>query len=143
MNLLESRYLGNSLAQWLTALAAGAAVFAILLLFRKVLRRQVQRLSGRTRSDIDDVLVAVIGATRWWFLSAIAISAGTFPLVLPQGARDRLEIVVKLLTLVQIGIWGVVGIRAYVSGYTDRKMSDDPASVTTSRALGFLATALV
>ena len=37
----------------------------------------------------------------------------------------------------------MVGIRAYVATYTDRKITDDPASVTTIRALGFLATAVV
>jgi small-conductance mechanosensitive channel len=143
VGFLEWIFLGNMVGRWLVALAAAILVGGALVLLRKLLLGQLRRIATRTATDLDNVAAAALGATRWWFLVVVAVWAATLLLILPEAVRDRLGILAALVTLAQIGIWGAVAVRGYVESYSRRKLADDPASVTTVRALGFLATVLV
>jgi small-conductance mechanosensitive channel len=143
LEFLDWTFYGNSLTSWLLALAVAVFVFAALYGLRRFVLRQLRRLGARTRTDVDDIATEAVAATRRWYLGLVAIWAGTMFLALPAPLRDRIETVAALLTLVQIGLWGAAGVRGYVSRYSEAKLADDPASVTTVRALGFLATVFV
>jgi small-conductance mechanosensitive channel len=140
---LDWSFYDNSVGRWLIAAAVGVAAYAVLFLVRRVLVRQLRRISARTATEIDNVAADATRATRWWFLAVIAVWIATHLLLLPDPVRDRVGTVAALVTLAQIGIWGAVGIRGYVEAYSKRKLVDDPASVTTIRALGFLGTVIV
>ena len=139
----EWEFYGNSLLSWLVALGAAVVAFAALYGLRSLILRQLRRLGGRTRTDVDDVASEGVAATRNWYLAGLALWVGTLFLVLPASLEQKLSQIVALATLAQIGLWGVAGVRGYVGRYSERKLADDPASVTTVRALGFLATVLV
>jgi small-conductance mechanosensitive channel len=143
LDIFNREFYGNSLSTWSIALAVGIATYVALRLLRTLLVRQVNRLASRTTSGVDDVICEAIRATRWWYLATVGIWVGAMLLALPEFVRDRLGTLAILVTLAQIGIWGVVAIRSYVAGYSSRRLVDDPASVTTIRALGFLATVVV
>lgn len=136
-------FAGNSLVTWLIALGAGTAAFFVLYGLRRFILAQLRRLGKHTRTDADDIATEGVGATRTWYLVAVALWVTTLFLQVPPTARARIGTVVALVTLAQIGIWGVAGVRGYVQRYSDRKLAEDPASVTTIRALGFLATIVV
>ena len=143
MTFLEWEFYHNTLYLWAVALAVALIVFGGLYLLRRILLGQLKRFVGRTRTDVDDIASEVVAATRNWYFVVVAVWAGAMFLDLPEVLRERITTVAALATLVQIGIWGVAAIKAYVSRYSDAKLTDDPASVTTIRALGFLGTLLV
>jgi small-conductance mechanosensitive channel len=143
LDILDRVFYGNALSTWSIALAVGIATYVILRLLRTLLLRQVHRIAARTTTGVDDVICEAIRATRWWYLATVGIWVGAMLLALPEEQRDQLGTLAILVTLAQIGIWGVVAIRSYVAGYSRRRLVDDPASVTTIRALGFLGTVVV
>ena len=143
MEIFETTFLGNTLYGWGTALVVAVVVFTALYFLRKVVLRQLQRWVGRTHTEVDDVLSEAIGATKTWFLVAVAVSAASMVLILPVELRERITPLIAVIVLVQIGIWGGAAVRGYVNKYSSAKLADDPASVTTIRALGFLATLVV
>jgi small-conductance mechanosensitive channel len=136
----DLEFYGNTLRGWVIALALAVVAFLVIKLVVLGLVRGLSRLSKRTRTQMDNVVVEVIAATRSWFVGAVALFAGSLPLVLPDRLRDLIESAAVLVILVQIGVWGRVAIRSSVERFSSRRIEDDPASVTTVRALGFLAT---
>lgn len=130
----------NSLRTWLLALLAVAVVYAGVTLLKYLLLRSLGRLSGRTESEIDDVLAEVIRATRGWFVVVVALFAGSLLLVVPVRVAEIVRQATVFTLLLQIGVWGGVAIRTYVERYAARRLAHDAASVTTVRAVGFLAT---
>lgn len=143
MAFLEWSFYGNPVSAWLMACLVALLAFAALYLARRILRRQLERLVARTRTNIDDIASEAVAATRTWYLVVLALWAGAMFLLLPEDLETVVGRVAALATLVQIGLWGAAAIRGYVVRYTREKVADDPASVTTIRALGFLGTLLV
>lgn len=139
----EWTFYGNTLTGWLVAVGAGVATFAVLHLLRAFVLKQLRRLGDRTTTSIDDIAYEAVAATRNWYLAAVALWITSLLLSLPAVALRRLGIVLALVTLIQIGIWGAAVVRGYVRRYSEAKLADDPASVTTVRALGFLGVLLV
>src|SRR5690606_24091880 len=143
MHFLESEYFGNTLQAWLIAAATITIVYFALRVVLGVVIRRLTEVAARTISQFDDVAGVTIQATRWWYLIVVALWIAAIPLVLTPRIRDGLEIVALLVTLVQVGLWAGTAIRSYVAGYGKRRIMEDPASVTTIRALGFGTTAVV
>lgn len=143
MDAFDWVFYGNRVGTWLVALLTGGVAYFALHFLRGLLLRQLRRFAVRTNSGIDNVAADAIEATRWWYLTTVAIWVGAMPLALPDAVRDRIATVAILVTLAQIGIWGAAAIRSYITGYSDHRLAEDPASVTTIRALGFLATVIV
>ena len=143
MELLTLRFLGTPVLQWGIALLAAVVAFGLLYLLRRVLLAQLRRFVGQTDTEIDDLASEAVAATRTWYLATIAIWVGTLFLVFPEAMRERFTRLIALVTLFQIGLWAAAAIRGYIARITQKKLGDDPASVTTIRALGFLAIALV
>ena len=142
MEFLRLVFFGNALLQWGIALLVALITFGVLYLLRRIVLAQLRRFVGQTEADIDDVATEAVSATRAWYLATVAIWAGTLFLTLPAAMRDRFATVVALVTLFQIGLWAAAAIRGYIARVTQKKLDDDPASITTIRALGFLAIAV-
>jgi small-conductance mechanosensitive channel len=138
---LEYTLYANTVRAWLLALLIATAALLTLRLIRKLLHRQLVRLSKRTNTDVDDVLGAAVGSTRAWFLVIVALWAGSISLVISDRMQDILANITVIAVLVQIGVWSTAAIRTYVEVQTGRKAEVDAASVTTLKAIGFLISA--
>jgi small-conductance mechanosensitive channel len=143
VEFLEWTYYSNSVRGWLLALLFAAVVLLGLLLVRAVAERQLNRLAGRTATDVDDVLLAALRRTRPWFLFTVSVWAGSLSLVLPRRLVEVLGTLAVLVTLVQIGLWAHAAISRYVASQSERTVELDPARITTMRAIGFLASVAV
>lgn len=140
MKFLQWMFYGNSAGAWLAALLALAAAVAGLLAARLVLLRGLRRIARRTHNLWDDAFVATAHATRWWFSLLISLWIASRLLVLPQRVRETIDLIAILTLLLQIAVWGRAAILTYVETYTGRTVVETAPSVTTVRALGFLAT---
>lgn len=135
---LDNALYGNSLQQWLIALAIVLAGVLLLPLVQAVLARRAARLAERVETLWDDALVAAFRQTRFWFLLALSLYLGSLALVLPTKARDVVEAAVILALLAQAAIWGNTAINVGLEQYALRRREKDPASVTTVSALSFI-----
>ena len=127
----------NSAVAWMTAAGVFVAVAGILVVARWLLRRRLAKVAARTTTQIDDVIVALFGATNVLFIAAIALQAAAGALTLPLGAVRAIRVVTLIAIALQVGLWGRAAIRAITSGYIRRH--PDGASRTAVRAVAFLA----
>lgn len=138
--ILERSFYGHEAQDWLIGLGITLAVWLGLLLARRIATSSVKRLVQKTAFAWDDVLATVIPKTHALFLLALAVLAGSQRLMI--SAEPIMQAVVIVLFL-QIGRWAVAVVSFFVQTHRERRVKDDPASVTTISALGLLARMLV
>ena len=138
MEFLNTVFFGNSVLEW--AIGAGVATIVLLVLegVKAFLIRQLTRLSDRTVNEWDDLVVAILRKTRFFFLLALAVIAGAQLVELSERVRDIIRALTFLATLLQIGFWGTAGIEVGLGRYSTKRMEEDAAEATTVRFVGFL-----
>ncbi len=137
LEYLDQTFLGNPGKTWLFAVGVGVAVFILLRLFEQFLVVWIERLTKRTKTKWDDLFVHSLRNTKLLFLAIVAIQVGAVFLELPDNVRTALWQVVMIAFLLQVGIWVSSGLMYWLRSY--REDQDDPGSVMTMNALGFLA----
>ncbi|MDX1674596.1 MAG: mechanosensitive ion channel family protein [Longimicrobiales bacterium] len=138
MDFLDTVFFRNTVLEWLIAVGLALLVLGLLAGVKTLLIRQLTRLSEHTRNQIDDLLAAVLGRTRFFFLLALAVLAGAQVVELSDRVTTGVHALVLLATLLQIGFWGNAGIDQGVDRYAQRRMEEDAAEATTLRFVGFL-----
>ena len=136
--VLDLVYLGNSVRTWLVALGVFVGVTGALLLLRTVVVRRLAALAGRTATHADDVIVAVLRRTRYFFIVALGIAAASLSLDRPDRVREYIGLATRLAVLMQVGLWANEAIDLWIHRVARRKAATDLASVTTINALGIL-----
>jgi small-conductance mechanosensitive channel len=134
---LEIRYFDNTLAQWLIAAGVLVGGTVLLLLLRGLVVRRLQRLAQRTKTDIDDLAVDLIRRTRFYFIVAVCLVAGTLALEIPAKWMAARHVFIVIAVLLQLGVWGTGLITYWIERYI-RRSGGRGATATTLTALGFL-----
>lgn len=134
--LHESQWLGNSLFVWLRAAAVGLTVLFAARAALAIVTRRLRRLSERTSTRFDNLVVDVLAATRWTTLVALGVLAATRALELPEGIGRRLDQLVMVLGLLQVGTWAATAFEAWLAA---RREAADPAAQTAMGAFRFVA----
>jgi small-conductance mechanosensitive channel len=81
------------------------AVWLLLTLLLRVLLKRADRLSARSANHFDDVLVAVLHATRRWVLAAAALLTFVEVLNLTPRWEHRVGQLWFVLMVVQLALW--------------------------------------
>jgi small-conductance mechanosensitive channel len=103
--------LGNPVRAWITS---AAIVLAILLLFwivRSIVLRRLTKISERTHTRVDDVVVGVLSGVRFWVMLLVAIAAASAALTLP----GTLEKVLRGLAVLALGIQAMIASRVLIA----------------------------
>jgi len=127
---------GNEIRAWLIALGITLAVFIGLRLVEQILIVRIQRLTAKTQTIIDDVVVGALRKTKLVYLFIVALYLGSLGLTLPAGIRAIDWRVLMVATLLQAGIWASAGITMWLAHYSANE--EDGANRTTMNALSFL-----
>jgi len=136
--VLDLVYFHNSLRAWLVALAVLVGVVGGLLLLRMLVVRRLAALAGRTATHADDVVVAVLRRTRYFFIVALGVAAASLSLERTDRVREYVGLATRLAVLMQVGLWANEAIDLWIRRVARRKAATDLASVTTINALGIL-----
>ncbi len=133
----------NASLAWLIAVSLATAVFALLLIARRVIVSRLSALSLRTSAQWDDIAVDVVRRTNTLFLLVVSVLAGASALSLPERASRALGIVAGLTILLQIGLWLTASARGLIERYRARRLEDDRNAATMFVAVGFLIQAVI
>jgi small-conductance mechanosensitive channel len=109
--LTHVTFAGNTLQRWLIALAVALAVWLLLTLLLRTALKRADRLSARSANQWDDVLVAVLHATRRWVLAAVAVLAFVEVLTLAPRWEHRVGQLWFVLLVVQLALWTSRGLQ--------------------------------
>jgi small-conductance mechanosensitive channel len=138
MELLNTSFYDNTLSTWLIALLVAVVTAVALRIVKALGGRHIARLAARTETTWDDVLVEMLRHTRWLFLLIIALFAGSLLLALPERLRVIANALAAVALIVQAGMWLNAAMLFWLEDYRQRKLKEDPASVTTMSALSFV-----
>lgn len=142
MPQLPESFLDNTLRSWSIAglLATGLAL--VLLTLKLVLARRLATLARQTSTDVDDVAADLLGRTRWYFILALALRAGSVALTLSPGAERAIRQGAAVAVLLQLAVWGNTLI-AWALRRWARRRDGDPLGESTLKAIGYAARALL
>ena len=138
MELFEQVYYGNTVQRWLVAAGIAVAVAIVLRLFKAVVLRQLEKLTEKTRTSLDNILVRTLDHTKWFFYVGLGLYLGSKYLDLDEAVEDGIDIAASILFFLQLGIWLQNGVRLSVESYR-KKHEETPSSGTMAAAIGFLA----
>ena len=133
---LSNVFFGNDLQSWLTALGVAIAILVGLRLVEQVLIVRIQRLTKKTDTFIDDVVIGALRKTKLVYLFIVSVYLGSLALTLPETIRTIDWRVLMVATWLQVGIWVSTGIQIWLEHY--RASEEDGANRTTMNALSFL-----
>jgi small-conductance mechanosensitive channel len=130
--------MGNTAGDLVVSLCVILLTFACLQALRWLILRQLVRISGRTRTYMDDVASHVVGRTKVFFILLVSIYTGIQSLVLPPNIDRALHIAAVLVVTIQIALWGNVIIAGLLRAQLERHVERDPAAATTLTAAGYI-----
>ena len=143
MPMPPTTLLGNGLSTWLLAVAVGATAAGLVQLATRLLLPRLTRLARRTRTEWDDLAIAALNNTKWFFALALGVAAGTFVLSLSPRADRLVAGGVIVAVLLQAGVWASTALRAWIARYQRVRFEADRGAVTTMAAIGYAAHVLV
>jgi small-conductance mechanosensitive channel len=128
----------NTLKVWLIAIGIVVLSIFVLRIIITVLRRKIKRLAQKTKTDIDDLVVDLLGRIKFFFIFFVALYFGSLILTLPQTVNKLISSLVIIVLLLQGAVWGNGFITFFTERYKKKKLQEDAAGVTTFSALGFV-----
>lgn len=135
--LTDTSFLGNTPVQWAVSLLVAAGVLVGLQTLRKLARRRLQRLAGRTRNVLDDVLFDLLANVPALLIVALALWAGAQVLVLPLRLTTLVDKGMTLFLIVQAAVWGTRALAVVLEHYRSAE-GLDASRRTTLSALSYL-----
>ncbi len=137
--VLDPTLFGNSLSRWMLAAGVAAAVFIVLLLVRRLVRSQVERLAKTPESELMELPLQVVARTSLLFIFLVAFFAGLHALDLPESFLVPLRTGLMVVVFWQAGLWGSTAVRATLQRRANRQMAVNRAAVGTLGIISFVA----
>jgi len=135
---LDRSWYGVTARAWLIALATAIGVSALLLLARRLLSSRLEAVARRTDTAVDDVLLELVRRTHALTIVVLTVAVALRAVTIPAGASLALGRVVRVVLLVQLGLWGAAMIQFWVRRYVEQRASTtDAASRASVHALSF------
>jgi len=131
----------NTLGRWLLAFGVAFAIVFFLRILASALIRRLEKLSGHTRTDLDNLVVELLHKTKGLFILLLAIWAGSLLLTLDATAEVWLHRVLGVGLLIQAALWATGVVNFFLGRYRRKQEEEDPGMATALGALGFVAKA--
>lgn len=114
--LLAYTFGGNTVEQYLFALGAFLAIWIVLYIFRVIVVHRLEALSKKTKTDIDDVIIAIIKQIGWPFYFFVSVAAGLQFIEQPE----LLKMISINVALIVIAYYGVKSLMGFIDYATDK-----------------------
>lgn len=139
MRILSVELLGHTVQQWGIGVLAAIALWITLIAARRLLSSRLKRLTERTSTQIDDLIVELIRRTHAGVLFVFAC----WPALQILNAGERVHQVAHVITVVvvtiQAAIWGQITLEYLLVKRVSALREEDPASATTLGGVTLLA----
>lgn len=140
---MEQEYFGNSVSQWILATAIFAVVMLGLGLVLRVVVNRLEKFSGRTRTDLDNLAADLLKRTKFFFVFLVSIWAASQSLELNDTITGRIGFFLIFGFLAQAGLWATTVISYFLDDYKRRQLEIDPGIATAVGALNLIAKLIV
>ena len=142
-DLFETEYFGNTTGQWLIAAGIFLGVFLILLIIRRVARRQYEKVAATPKTELIELPLMVASRTTLLFILIAALFAATQSLKLPPTVARLALTIFTINAFWQVGAWATTAVLAALERKRRVAMTSDRAAAGTLGILGFIARATI
>src|SRR5690606_26837294 len=137
MNVLDLTYYGNTIRAWLVAILLAAVAFTAFQVVKAALLRRHTRFGGAVAEGADEAIRAMAARTHGWWLLVFAAYIGSRILFFPSYVESKIRAAVVIALAVQGALWTVAVLDVLQRRSIDRRLAEDPSTVTTIRFLAF------
>jgi small-conductance mechanosensitive channel len=142
--LFDTRFLNNTLLDWVLAGLAFLVTFLLLPFLRgRVRARQARWQQGQGDSPTLDLMALLLARTQPLLLLVLALYLAVNLLTLPPKVDRAFSVVVILGFWLQVGIWTGAALRFYILQRQRRSGRDDIASQSSVEVLMFCAQLII
>jgi len=140
---IDAAMLGNTGMEWLRALGLALVLLIVIrLIFWRVLRR-IEVWAKSTETQIDDIVAAMLRATRPFFWVVTAMWAGSQSLTLPAGLESVLWVFFRLVVFVQGALWITSAFQHWMTEYRTKVARRNPGAVTGLTAVSVVVRVII
>ena len=118
--LMDQVWWGNPVSRWLLALAIFLVVIIALWPLKQLVISRLRRLAAATDTELDNLILAVVGRTKRLFIFLIALWAGSRVLSMPPLLFDTFKKVAILVVILQFGIWATTALNEWLEIVRER-----------------------
>jgi small-conductance mechanosensitive channel len=141
-------FLNNPLEDWALALAVTVLASTAMLFLRRFVLHRVEAVSRRTETRLDDFLATILARTYLVLIVVFALYFGSTCLELTPRREAFVARVAVAALLLQVAIWGDVGLRAWrdqvrLGGDGERRASSSVLCFMSRLALWAIVTLMV
>lgn len=133
----------NSLTQWGIAVLICAGTVAGLKILQAIGIKNLHTLATRIEAKWLENLLSTLGRTKIFLMLVAGIWAGSFALSLPEKADTLIRSALVIILMVQVGLWAVMFMNAWIEDYRERNRTTNPAALTSIGAVGFIGKLVV
>ncbi|HEX2778093.1 MAG TPA: mechanosensitive ion channel family protein [Gemmatimonadaceae bacterium] len=137
LDVLDYRWRGNALTDWLTALGLFLGTILVLGAARWVIVRRLSAVAARTANWADDLFVDLARRTRWTFIVLVAIAIALPTLVVDPAVGRVIHGALVVGAMVQLLLWGN-GVISFAVAHYRRSRQGDLTSVATIQGFALL-----
>ena len=114
LGISERVYYGNSVADWVIAVAVAVAVWSALSIVRRLVAARARKYATAHRSTPVRLIFYLLGYTKQLLFFAMAVYAAQENLTFPPKLQHIITNSVLTLILFQVGVWAGRSIRFYL-----------------------------
>ncbi len=136
--LFDQSYFGNPAWRWIVAGAAALGILFVLLLLRRLTRKQYARVAATPKDELLEIPLHVASRTTVWFLLIAAAFLGLHTLELPAKAAQVLLTIFTVAGFWQVGLWATTAVLAALERKQRETMAVDRAAAGAFGIIGFI-----
>ncbi len=137
--LFDQSYFGNPAWRWIVAGAVALGILFVLLLLRRLARKQYARLAATPQDQFLEVPLHVASRTTVWFLLIAAVFCGLHTLGLPAKAARVLLTIFTVAGFWQVGLWATTAVLAALERKQRKTLAVDRAAAGSLGIISFIA----
>jgi len=138
MHFLDIMILQNTIQSWLIAITATFVAALVLGLIKTLARRRLAKAVRGPENPLAGDVIETLTHTRPSFLAIVSLYAGSRFIELPGRSDHIFGSIVIIALFIQLGLWASTMANEALKRYRDKQMKENPASVTTINAIGFV-----
>ena len=135
---------GNSVEDWLCALAGAAAFMLLIKVMQRLVVLRFQHVAKLTATVVDDFFLEVLGGTRMLPVVIVGLYLGCYFLTLPASLNKLVDRGFAMVLILQVGFWVSRGLMFWLSHHFSKgEKEDEGARSMTLSLLSFLGRVVI
>lgn len=142
--MLNTIWYNNTIEAWLIAVGVGVLAFIAQKLLLRIVRGRMKTLAARTATDIDDLVIDILGQTKFFVFLTVSLYIGSRYLELKPLVDKIIESATIIAVYLQVALWSSRIITYALGKYVSAKgETSDESAKTYTGVINFISRLVV